>query len=143
MLWRWILTVLSATSSLRAISLFARPAASSARISRSRGVSLSASLVRTGVGRFRQEQTVELEAMTAADVIPLHLALPPMPLLPLSDDQVRQIREGRAVVVDDLPPGAVFGLLKPDGTVFSVARRLGPVLQPECVIPAEAVLDAV
>jgi tRNA pseudouridine55 synthase len=102
-----------------------------------------ASLVRTGVGRFRQEQTVELEAMTAADVIPLHLALPPMPLLPLSDDQVRQIREGRAVVVDDLPPGAVFGLLKPDGTVFSVARRLGPVLQPECVIPAEAVLDAV
>jgi tRNA pseudouridine55 synthase len=102
-----------------------------------------ASLVRTAVGRFSLTEGVDLETVSADNLIPLHLALPPMPLLSLDHDQVRQIREGRALVWEDLVPGSLFGLLKPDGTIFSVARRTGPVLQPECVIPAEAVLDAV
>jgi hypothetical protein len=37
MFWTWILTVLSARSSLRAISLLLSPCASEARMSRSRG----------------------------------------------------------------------------------------------------------
>ena len=59
--WTWILTVLSASSRLRAMLLLLSPRARQSRISRSRGVSLSSSEA-TGAAAG---ETVVAEAMTA------------------------------------------------------------------------------
>jgi tRNA pseudouridine55 synthase len=101
------------------------------------------SLTRTRVGRFGLDQAQELPSASPADLIPLHEALPPMPLLTLSHEEVRAAREGRSLPRE--APGGAFlvALLQPDGSVFSVARTRGNVLHPECVIPAEVQSDAV
>lgn len=97
-------------------------------------------LVRTGVGRFRLDQARQLESATPDDLLPLHEALPPMPLLPLDAQQTAAVREGRPIGMGNPPEGPLVALLEPGGTVFSVARIHGNLIQPECVIPAEAVL---
>lgn len=100
------------------------------------GAHLSA-LVRTRVGRFRLEDGRELSHVAAANLIPLREALLPMPLVQLDPIQTDSLREGRAISLA-APEGAAYvGLLEPGGNVFSVARVLGDMVQPECVIPAE------
>jgi len=100
-----------------------------------------AGLVRTEVGRFTREMASPLDAIHPDQLIPLHQALPPMPLVPLSESQVRSAREGRSIGMSEPPDNFLVALTEPDGTVFSVARVQGNLLQPECVIPAET-LDA-
>ncbi len=99
------------------------------------------SLVRTRVGRFALEQGVPLDEVSKADLLPLDEALPPMPLVQLDEGQVAQIREGRTIGLLDPPDNYLVGLLEPNGKVFSVARVEGNLLQPECVIPAEAIYE--
>lgn len=98
-----------------------------------------ASLIRTDVGRFSLDQALSLEQATPADLVPLKLALPPMPLVQLDETQTTFVREGRAISVPNPPDNFLVGLLDPSGEVFSVARVQGNLLQPECVIPAEMV----
>jgi tRNA pseudouridine55 synthase len=101
------------------------------------------SLIRTNVGRFSLEQAQDLADARPEHLLPLHEALPPMPLLPLTTEQVRGVREGRALAMDAPANAFLVGLLEPNGNVFSVARVQGNLLQPECVIPAVVVDDAV
>lgn len=99
-------------------------------------------LERTEVGRFTLEQGIPLEEVTSSHLIPLHEALPPMPLIQLDDAQTQFVREGRTIGMGQPPDSNLVALLEPNGTVFSVARVQGNLLQPECVIPAKIVLDA-
>ncbi|AIE87413.1 tRNA pseudouridine(55) synthase TruB [Fimbriimonas ginsengisoli] len=100
-------------------------------------------LVRTGVGRFSLDQAVDLAEARPSDLMPLHEALPPMPLLQLDSGQTQHVREGRTIGMGEPPDNFLVGLLEPGGTVFSVARVQGNLLQPECVIPAEVLDEAV
>jgi tRNA pseudouridine55 synthase len=102
-----------------------------------------AGLLRTDVGRFSLTDAVPLAEATPGHLIPLRLALPPMPLIPLTDVQTASVREGRTVLIAEPPSGNVAALLDPSGEVFSVARVVGNLLQPECVIPSEAPHGAV
>lgn len=101
------------------------------------------SLLRTHVGRFSNEEGNDLADARPDHLVPLHEALPPMPLLTLTDEQVRSVREGRALGMGAPPEAFLVALCEPNGTVFSVARVQGNLLQPECVIPAVMVDDAV
>lgn len=105
------------------------------------GAHLSA-LLRQAVGRFDLRATVPLADIEPSMIIPLREALPPMPLIPLGPVETKHIREGRQVKLDWPPSNFLVGLLDPQGEVFSVARLFGNVIQPECVIPEEAILDA-
>ncbi len=95
-------------------------------------------LVRTRVGRFSLDAAIPMADVTIADIIPLREALPPMPLVELSPLQTEHVRDGRPVILANPPSETVVALLDTEGNVFSIARRHGNVLQPECVIPAEA-----
>ncbi|HZH98821.1 MAG TPA: hypothetical protein VEX38_07600, partial [Fimbriimonadaceae bacterium] len=97
-----------------------------------------AGLRRTRVGRFRLEDALPLDGVEVKDLIPLRDALPPVPLIPLTSGQTDDIRHGRAVTVEHLLSSAVAALLGPHGEVVGMARVHGNVLQPECVIPGEA-----
>jgi len=96
-----------------------------------------AGLVRTGVGRFRREEGTPLGQSKPEHLIPLREALAPMPMVELTEKQTRDVREGRAVGMADPPDRPLVALIEPNGLVFSVARVIGNLLQPECVIPAE------
>lgn len=95
-------------------------------------------LHRSHVGRFHVDQATALEHATPDMLIPLHEALPPMPMVTLNETQVGHIREGRQIGLEKPPGGHLVALVEPGGTVFSVARLRDHLLQPECVIPAEA-----
>ncbi len=95
------------------------------------------SLKRTGVGRFDLTQATPLSDARPEMLISLREALPPMPLISLDAVQTANIREGRPIGQTDPPEGSLAGLLDPQGNVFSVARIIGNLLQPECVIPSE------
>lgn len=99
-------------------------------------------LVRTNVGKFELSDAVSLAEATPGHLIPLREALPPMPLVPLTEAHTSYVREGRPVMVADPPDTNIAALLDPLGEVFSVARVIGNLLQPECVIPSEAVHGA-
>lgn len=101
------------------------------------------SLIRHQVGRFCLEDAQDLGDARPEHLIPLHEALPPMALVPLTAEQVKDAREGR-MIKTEFPEGAfLVALLDPRGHVFSVARVQGNLLQPECVIPAEVAHDAI
>ena len=100
-------------------------------------------LVREGVGRFRLQDTVPLAAAKPSNLIPLASALLPMPILSLSEEETRHVREGRQIRVDVPPSNNLIALAEPNGSVFSVARLLGNVVQPECVIPEGAILEPI
>ena len=102
------------------------------------GAHLSA-LRREAVGRFRVDQALDLDSVAVEKLIPLKAALPPLPLVSLDADQTLRIREGRQVEVDGFDSAILVGLTDPKGAVLGIARTLGHALQPECVIPAEAV----
>jgi len=95
-------------------------------------------LHRSHVGRFHVTQATALEHATPDMLISLRDALPPMPLIELNEKQVHQIREGRQVGLEQPPTEMLVALVEPGGEVFSVARVRDHLLQPECVIPAEA-----
>jgi tRNA pseudouridine55 synthase len=99
-------------------------------------------LHRTRVGRFSVSQSRMLEESKTGDLLPLREALLPMPMVPMDATQVHQIREGRQVGLKDPMAEGLVALQDTNGDVFSVARVIGHVLQPECVIPSEA-FDAV
>lgn len=100
-------------------------------------------LRRTRVGRFSLEQAVSLEDAGPEHLIPLLQALDPMPVVQLDEQQTHSIREGRQVALTQPAAPGLVALADTKGRIFSVARLLGNVLQPECVIPGEALDDAV
>jgi hypothetical protein len=61
-----------------------------------------------------------------------------MPMVALDAVDTKQIREGRHVTLNVAPGNGLIALLEPDGRVFSIARLLGNVVSPECVIPEGA-----
>lgn len=100
------------------------------------------SLVRTGIGRFSLENAKSLDDVTLDDLIPLKSALLPMKIRLLSDLETMRVRNGGSVanlidVTDDF-----VALAEPSGEIISVASVQGNVLQPECVIPTEALTGA-
>ncbi|MBN9503856.1 MAG: tRNA pseudouridine(55) synthase TruB [Armatimonadetes bacterium 55-13] len=95
-------------------------------------------LHRSRVGRFTDGQATALTDATPDMLISLREALPPMPLIQLDETQVHQIREGRQIGLESPTGSRLVALLEPGGNVFSVARVLDHMVQPECVIPAEA-----
>lgn len=94
-------------------------------------------LVRTKVGRFLLEDSVTVDELSPDTVMSLRDALSPMPIVELSEREVAQVRDGRALQREDAPRSQFAALTEPAGNVFSVARVLGNMLQPDCVIPAE------
>ena len=88
------------------------------------------------------EDSVPLKEIAPERLIPLDEALSPMPMLPLTPQQTTNVREGRQIGVADLMEVPLVGLVEPGYGVFSVARVHGNLLQPECVIPSEAMHGA-
>ncbi|MBI1756172.1 MAG: tRNA pseudouridine(55) synthase TruB [Fimbriimonas ginsengisoli] len=101
-----------------------------------------ARLSRVRVGRFTLGDACSVEALSKEHVIRLASALEPMPLAQLTESQVTDVREGRAVASPEAFEDDHVALLGPDGEAFGVARVQGNLLQPECVIPAEAMNGA-
>lgn len=99
-------------------------------------------LRRTRVGRFGIEEAITFEGANKTDLLSLKEALPPVPLVQLNLHQTEAIREGQQIGVGPLPSSPVCGLLDTGGEVIGMARVQGNVLQPECVIPLEAVHGA-
>jgi hypothetical protein len=58
----------------------------------------------------------------------------------LDAQQTQSVREGRMIELDPMPDNYLVALLEPNGNVFSVARVVENMLQPECVIPSEVSL---
>ncbi len=100
-------------------------------------------LTRTRVGRFHLTEAAGLEDDDLASrVIPLSEALPPLPILNLEPGEIADIRNGRAIESRRELPGRFVALADQEGRVFSVARIGGGHLQPECVLPPEALAQA-
>lgn len=99
------------------------------------------SLRRTAAGAFHIDQAKSLDDVTREDLISLSAALPPMPLLQLNPIETASIRQGRRVGIMRPPAHRLVGLLDPVGAVVGVAKVVGQELQPECVLPLEAVHD--
>lgn len=100
------------------------------------GAFLSA-LRRTGVGRFTLDEAVSLDEMSPAHLIPLRQALQPMPVIDLNAVQTEHVREGRRVGIGRPAPEGRVAVADPDGEVIGIARAVGPMLQPEVVIPLQ------
>lgn len=100
-------------------------------------------LVRTQVGGFTVEQAVSVDDIPMARLIPLAKALDHLPQVRLNETQTNHVREGRDVRPSEPIKGPYAALLDPEGRVISVAKPHGPLLHPECVIPAEAMDDSV
>lgn len=100
------------------------------------------SLVRTKVGKFTLDQAVKLEDASPDHLIPLTEALPPTPLIELNDTQVVYVRQGRQILIKPLPDSPTVGLLDDERNVVGMGRVIGNKVQPECVIPADALVEA-
>lgn len=98
-------------------------------------------LRRTRVGKFELEHAKSIEEISAKDLIPLNLALLPMPLLELNEGQVEHIRQGRQILTKEVVSDEMVGLLDGSRNVIGVGRVMGSRVQPECVIPLEAMID--
>lgn len=98
-------------------------------------------LRRTRVGKFDLEHAKSIEEISAKDLIPLNLALLPMPLLELNGGQVEHIRQGRQILTKEVVSDEMVGLLDGSRNVIGVGRVMGSRVQPECVIPLEAMID--
>jgi len=95
-------------------------------------------LNRTKVGRFVLADAAPLEEISPSHVMPLDQALKPMPMFEVTREDVLNVREGRPIGMPEMPTVPLVALIEPGNNVFSVARVIGNVLQPECVIPIEA-----
>jgi tRNA pseudouridine55 synthase len=96
------------------------------------------SLVRTQIGRFSLTDAKSLDDISFDDFIPLKTALYPMPIRLLSDLETMRVRNGGSVANLIDATEEHVALAEPSGEIISVAAVLGNVLQPECVIPTEA-----
>lgn len=96
-------------------------------------------LVRLAAGRFSLADAVALDEASPSHVAPLADALGHMPPLNLSPSEARSIRQGRRL--PGRGSGELFALLAPGEGVIGVARKTAEGdLQPECVIPEEALI---
>ena len=95
-------------------------------------------IIRTRVGKFELANAVELDDMTVNDLIPLKIALPPLPLVELNETQVGYIRQGRQIIVKNLPSANMVGLTDEDRNVIGVGSVSANMVQPDVVIPADA-----
>ncbi len=96
------------------------------------------SLVRTQIGRFSLANAKSLDDVMIEDLIPLKIALQPMQIRLLSDLETMRVRNGGSVANLIDATDEFVALAEPSGEIISVAAVLGNVLQPECVIPTEA-----
>ena len=101
------------------------------------------SLVRTRIGAFSLENAKSIDDVSEADLIPLKKALLPMQIRLLSDLETMRVRNGGAVANLIDATDEFVALADPSGEIISVASVLGNVLQPECVIPTEAISGAI
>lgn len=99
------------------------------------------SLVRTKVGKFSLEQASSIDEVEEGALIPLNEALLPLPLVELNDTQVVYVRQGRQIVLKEQPEVDVVGLMDDERNVIGIGRVQGNRVQPECVIPAEALVS--
>lgn len=93
------------------------------------------SLRRTRSGEFNVDDAMQLDECTPEDLIPLHEALPPMPLVKLNQGQVHRVRHGQPVTSQSEVPATHAGLLDTNGHILGVARVSERWLHPECVLP--------
>lgn len=104
------------------------------------GAHLSA-LTRTDVGKFSLANAVQLDDVAHEHLIPLHEALPPLQLLQMDAAEEVRIRQGQTLKISDAMDMRFVGLLDQAGRVFAVGRAEKNRLRPECVIPAEALVE--
>ncbi len=100
-------------------------------------------LRRTTVGRFRVEDAIKPEEATAKDIVPMATAIEPMPIIALTDGQLRLVQHGNFLRVDNAPNEKLAALTDEEGNVVCVARVLENELHPECVVPLEVLDGAV
>lgn len=100
------------------------------------------SLVRTQIGGFHLDNAFSLDDVTLNDLIPLKKALYPMKIRLLSDLETMRVRNGGSVANLIDATDEFVALAEPSGEIISVAAVHGNVLQPECVIPTEALNEA-
>lgn len=100
-------------------------------------------LRRTRAGEFHLDNAVPLDDVTLDDLVSLREAIDPMPIVTMNAVQEAAIRQGQRVGMRPLPDGRFVALSDAQGDVFGVARIEIDQLQPECVIPAEAIHGAV
>ncbi|MBI5705448.1 MAG: tRNA pseudouridine(55) synthase TruB [Armatimonadetes bacterium] len=93
-------------------------------------------LVRTECGVFRLADAVPPDQAETSRLIPLELALHPMPVVNLNEHQALAIRQGQRIGVPR-PPNSRLCALKHGDAVIGVACVAGNQLQPECVLPSE------
>ena len=101
------------------------------------------SLVRTQIGRFSLANAKSLDDVMIEDLIPLKIALQPMQIRLLSDLETMRVRNGGSVANLIDATDEFVALAEPSGEIISVAAVHGNVLQPECVIPSEALNGAI
>lgn len=95
-------------------------------------------LTRTQVGIFHLEDAVEPADATPMNLIPLKDALYPMPMMQLNENQEALVRHGNSIGAGRRWDARMVGLLDIHGRLISVAKVQGPLLQPACVLPEDA-----
>ena len=95
-------------------------------------------LNRERVGRYTLEEAVPLHEASLDKIMPLDEALPPVPIVRLNPEEVTAIRHGQAIRMREPLDATVVGLSDLNEGVIGMGRLTGNVLQPECVIPCEA-----
>lgn len=97
-------------------------------------------LNRVQVGRFQLEDAVQLGDLIPEDLIPLESALLPRPIVKLDARSAALAYNGQQVAVRPVPDADFVAIAEASGRVFGMAKVTEHgFLQPECVIPAEAV----
>ncbi len=97
-------------------------------------------LRRTFAGKFSVEQAVLLDEAGKENILPLSEALPPMPMHRLGPSDEILFRQGQRVYASGHSDGDLVGVQDLDGFVIGVGRMVLSKLQPECVLPLEAVV---
>lgn len=101
-------------------------------------------LKRVQVGRFDLTSAITLDEVEENCLMTVAEALHPMPSHKVGQADERSLREGRAVPYEPSSPEERFvALLNGNGEAFAVGHRVGSHIQPDCVIPAEAMQNAV
>ncbi|MER3414526.1 MAG: tRNA pseudouridine(55) synthase TruB [Armatimonadota bacterium] len=95
-------------------------------------------LRRTAAGVFRVEDALQLEEVSAEQLLPPEDVLEPMPMARLPGRLAEVAANGGAVRVPYETPGRYLGLLDPDGRLIAVARETDRGWQPEVVLPRDS-----
>ncbi len=96
-------------------------------------------LIRTRSGAFALDHAFTLEDLQQTEdwssrLTPMHTALPHLPIVPITDDEARDLRFGRSLPYtgDEIERGVA---MLPSGELVAVLKRLEMVWQPEKVFP--------